>query len=74
MRKLSLMRIVWLAIIPIMLVGCESTQKSAQELHLGTFGAFYTKLNSGEDFEQYTRTGEYADIVVDLGTGNSKLE
>ena len=40
---------------------------------MGTFGAFYTKVNTGESFENYSRTGEYADIVVDLGTGNSKL-
>lgn len=34
---------------------------------LGEFGAFYTKMNSGKEFEEYSRTGDYADIVVDLG-------
>ena len=28
------------------------------------FGAFYTKVDSGEDFEKFTRTGDEADIVV----------
>jgi len=40
---------------------------------LGTFGAFYTKIESGEEFEQYSRTGDFADIVVDLAKDNSKL-
>jgi hypothetical protein len=36
-------------------------------MELGEFGAFYTKINSGEEFEKHSRTGPYADIVVDLG-------
>ena len=31
------------------------------------FEAYYTKINSGEDFEKFSRTGEYADIIVDFG-------
>jgi hypothetical protein len=73
MRKIFLKQIVWLAVILMMLTGCESSTKVSQELRLGTFGAFYTKLNSGEAFEKYSRTGDYADIVVDLGRGDSKL-
>jgi hypothetical protein len=37
------------------------------------FGAYYTKIDSGEEFEQYSRTGEYADIIVDLGAENGKF-
>ena len=33
----------------------------------GEFGAYYTKINSGEEFEKYSRTREHADIIVDLG-------
>jgi len=33
------------------------------------FGAYYTKLNSGQEFEKYTRTGPYADVVVEVGGG-----
>ena len=37
------------------------------------FGAFYTQINSGEAFEKYSRTGDYSDIIVDLGEGNGKV-
>ncbi len=30
----------------------------------GEFGAYYTKIDSGEEFEAYSRTGAHADIVV----------
>ncbi len=42
-------------------------------MQLGTFGAFYTKIKSGKKKKKYSRTGDYADIVVDLGTGDSKM-
>jgi len=32
----------------------------------GPFGAYYTKIDSGEPFEQFSRTSAHADIVVDL--------
>jgi hypothetical protein len=32
----------------------------------GPFGAYYTKIDSGEPFELLSRTGDSADIVVDL--------
>ena len=40
---------------------------SIQLFGAGKFGAYYTRINSGEDFEKYSRTGDYADITVDLG-------
>jgi len=46
-------------------------QKFDIDVRLGEFGAFYTKLNSGQEFEKYSRTGDYGDIVVDLGTDSS---
>ena len=33
------------------------------------FHAYYTKINSGESFEKYSRTGDYADIVVEVLDG-----
>jgi len=33
------------------------------------FRAYYTKINSGKDFERYSRTGPYADIVVEVEDG-----
>ncbi len=37
------------------------------------FYAYYTKINSGKDFEISSRTGEHADIVVNLGIGYKQL-
>ena len=34
------------------------------------FAAYYTKIDSGEPVEQYSRTGPYGDLVVEVGTGN----
>ncbi|MCX6333511.1 MAG: LamG domain-containing protein [Bacteroidia bacterium] len=46
---------------------CEKKNKLHPDLQLGEFGAFYTKINSGEEFQKFSRTGPFADIVVDLG-------
>lgn len=37
------------------------------------FGAYYTKIESGEKFEQFSRTGDYPDIIVDLGSEIGQL-
>ncbi|HVZ96707.1 MAG TPA: LamG domain-containing protein [Chitinophagaceae bacterium] len=33
-----------------------------------TFGAYYTKINQGQNWEAYSRTGNHADIVVKLSS------
>jgi len=33
------------------------------------FYAYYTKIDSGEKFDKYSRAGKYADIVVNLSQG-----
>ena len=33
------------------------------------FRAYYTMLESGQEFEKYTRTGPYADVVVEVDQG-----
>ena len=38
-----------------------------------SFGAYYTKINSGQPFEKYSRTGKYADIVVQVADAGGKL-
>lgn len=38
-----------------------------------TFYAYYTKLHSGKDFEASSRTGEHAEIVVNLGIDDKQL-
>jgi len=35
------------------------------------FGAYYTEINSGESFEQYSRTGPYADVIVKIDADRS---
>lgn len=37
------------------------------------FGAYYTHIVTSEEFEKTSRTGDYADIVVDLGKENGKF-
>ena len=49
----------------------QPEEKIKIDAQLGEFGAFYTKLNSGMEFEKYSRTGDYADIVVDLGNNDA---
>ena len=39
----------------------------------GEFGAYYTKIDSGEEFEKISRTGPYADIVVKLGDKGERV-
>jgi len=38
-----------------------------------SFGAYYTKINSGQPFETYSRTGKYADIIVQVADAGGKL-
>jgi len=38
------------------------------------FGVFYTKINSGETFEKFSRTGPHADrFVRDIGADSGRL-
>ena len=37
------------------------------------FGAYYTKVISDDAFEKHSRTGEYADVIVDLGSKNGQV-
>lgn len=37
------------------------------------FGAYYTHIQTGAEWELYDRTGDFADIVVDLGEGQGKF-
>ena len=51
-------------------IGSCTNRDSAQE---GDFGAYYTRLVTGADWELFDRTGDFADIVVDLGPGKGKF-
>lgn len=61
-----LMHIILL--ISIFLVSCTQSPDTS-----GDFGAYYTKLTTGAAWEKYDRTGEYADIIVDLGNDMGKF-
>lgn len=37
------------------------------------FGAYYTHIVTNDEFEKFSRTGDYADIIVDLGKENGKF-
>lgn len=37
------------------------------------FGAYYTRLNTGQEWEAYSRTGERADITVQISDAGGKL-
>ncbi|MGA1129889.1 MAG: hypothetical protein ACO3XN_07470, partial [Chthoniobacterales bacterium] len=39
--------------------------------HATEFSAFYTRVDSGEDFEKFSRTSDEADIVVQGVADNS---
>ena len=61
-----LMHIILL--ISIFLVSCTQSPDTS-----GDFGAYYTKLTTGAAWEKYDRTGEYADIIVDLENDMGKF-
>ena len=50
-----------------LLLFCPQVNSQPADYQLGDFGAFYTRIQSGEDFEKYARVGDHADVVVDLG-------
>ena len=65
-------KIILFMLMIAVVCGCaKQEQKFDIDVQLGEFGAFYTKLNSGQEFEKYSRTGNFGDIVVDLGMDSS---
>lgn len=49
--------------------GKNAKIKEGQASESEIFRAYYTELNSGQEFEKYSRTGPYADIVVEVCGG-----
>lgn len=37
------------------------------------FGAYYTHIITDDEFEKFSRTGDYADIIVDFGKDNGRF-
>ena len=61
-------KISFLFLVMILMAGCTSKMEPSSD-----FGAYYTKIDSGEEFEKYSRTGGHADIIVYLGRDNGKF-
>ena len=55
--------------IAIFLFSCSGSEMELTD----DFGAYYSKVITGEDWETYDRTGDYADIIVDYGKQNGKF-
>jgi hypothetical protein len=59
------------------LLWCLLLGSFAAQLNCGgatqDFYAYYSRVVSGEEFEKYSRTGDYADIVVNLGAPAGRL-
>jgi len=52
------------------LVAALSTTSASSQVY---FGAYYTKINKGQNWETYSRTGNHADIVVKLSEAGGQL-
>ncbi len=61
-----------LALYVAAITGAEPSRTAASSA--GPFGAYYTKVDSGEAFEKFSRTGPHADIVVrNVGAAGGRL-
>jgi len=73
-RKTGKFRIIDLRLMAMVMLGSICTIASiAQESSTADFGAYYTRILSGADWELYDRNGDYSDIIVDLGSGQGKF-
>jgi hypothetical protein len=65
----SLIKQIFSISIAIFLISCNGAKMKLSD----DFGAYYSKVNTGADWETYDRTGDYADIIVDFGKQNGKF-
>lgn len=66
----SAIGLVCITMLTFFIGNCAIAQDSMQE---GDFGAYYTRLITGADWEMFDRTGDFSDIVIDLGSGKGKF-
>jgi hypothetical protein len=57
-----------LAFLAALFIAHVPVQSLAAEFH-----AYYSRVDSGEPFEKFSRTGDYADIIVKLGAPEGRL-
>ena len=66
--------IIAIIIILISTAACKQTPDTLAGDTFAEFGAYYTKIDSGQEFEKFSRTGPHADIVVrGIGKDNGRL-
>jgi hypothetical protein len=67
LKRTSRNVILGLAAIAFMLMRCGIEQAGDD------FYAYYGKVDSGQDFEKFSRTGDFSDVVVHVGSAQGKL-
>jgi len=60
-------------IVILLAVFFTNCTPSGDRMPEGDFGAYYTRLITGADWEMFDRTGDLSDIVIDLGSGKGKF-
>ena len=60
------------SLLPVMFAFAQLLSRSASGSEI-EFGAYYTELKSGQDWEVYSRTGQYADVVVNVAKAGGSL-
>jgi hypothetical protein len=63
------MRTIPVLILMILLIFCFPVSGTGQPV----FGAWYTKINTGQEWEAFSRTGEHSDIIVSISKSGGKL-
>ena len=61
---------VIITMLTIFFSDCTSDRDSLQG---GDFGAYYTRIITGTDWEMFDRTGDFSDIIIDFGPGKGKF-
>ena len=56
--------------VALRISGCTGSETLVPS---GDFGAYYTHIVTNDEFEKTSRTGDYADIIVDFGKENGKF-
>jgi hypothetical protein len=65
----SVLKIISSLFIFLIIYSCSEPSLTPSD----DFGAYYSKVISGEEWEIFDRTGDYADIIVDLGKENGNF-
>ena len=56
--------------VALLISGCTGSETLVPS---GDFGTYYTHIVTDDEFERFSRTGDYADIIVDFGKENGKF-